>query len=336
MGASRREAVAAEMRRKSFLQIGVVALVLLPAWSGASSSGLFGLPADLESGTAQGTGASPTQPSAATSTDAGTGVGIVDAHASAAPDPTEDGGDVATSILPDGGEAEDASNAASDAGAPAVPGPLPGKAASMVDDGSWPSPNASILPQCGRSGSWRVANDGASAQTPLEGVPFGAFLTDTPPNGVTGYVRTWGSLSGTTTGTSAQPHWGADVGFDLDTAAGTAQPYDLQATGYQGLSFWVRIGATNQLSAIVFDVPTSQTVHDTDGAFHGYTFTAPGPGTWTQISVPFTSLVQPLWTPPSEIVPFDPSSAISVEWNFDSLTTPGLIFDVAIGDVELW
>jgi hypothetical protein len=181
-----------------------------------------------------------------------------------------------------------------------------------------------------------VANDGVSAQTPLAVAPFGAFLTDTPPNGVAGYVRTWGNLSGTTTGTSAQPHWGALIGFDLDSLTGTAQPYDLQATGYHGFSFWIRIGATNQLSSIVFDVPTSETVQDSDGAFHGFTFTAPGPGAWTKISVPFTSLAQPTWTPASEIVAFDSSSAISVDWNFDSLTTPGLIFDVAIGDVELW
>jgi hypothetical protein len=261
----------------------------------------------------------------------------VDASGSLPSEPSADAGDIATNVLPDAGGGEDASGAMEgDSAVFAAPPPLPGKLASVIDDGSWPGLNASILPQCGRSGTWRVANDGVSAQTPLADVPFGAFLTDTPPNGVTGYVRTWGSLSGTTTETSAQPHWGADIGFDLDAASGTAQPYDLRATEYQGLSFWVRIGATNQLSSIVFNVPTSQTLHDSDGAFHGFTFTAPGPGTWTKVSVPFASLVQPAWTPATEIVAFDPSAAISVEWNFDSLTTPGLIFDVAIGDVELW
>jgi hypothetical protein len=86
----------------------------------------------------------------------------------------------------------------------------------------------------------------------------------------------------------------------------------------------------------VFDVPTSETVQDSDGAFHSFTFTAPQPEAWTQISVPFASLVQPSWTPTTEVVAFDPSSAISVEWNFDSIASPGLIFDVSIGDVELW
>jgi hypothetical protein len=324
----------AETLRAPFMRIGVLAFALLPACSGAPSSGLFGLPPDLQSGTAQGSGTSSTQQSAATGNDSGTGVAAADASTS--PDPSDDAGDAATTVLPDAGDDGDLWDAGSDAGASAAVCPLPGKAASMIDDGSWPSPNASILPQCGRSGSWRVANDGVSAQTPLEGAPFGAFLTDTPPNGVTGYVRTWGSLSGTTTGTSAQPHWGALIGFDLDALTGTPQPYDLQATGYQGFSFWMRIGATNQLSSIVFDVPTSDTVNDSDGAFHAFTFTPPGPGAWAKISVPFTGLAQPWWTPANEIVAFDPSSAISVEWNFDSITTPGLIFDVSIGDVELW
>jgi hypothetical protein len=230
----------------------------------------------------------------------------------------------------------EAGNPGGDADTPAVVCPLQGKSASMVDDGSWPSPNASILPQCGRFGSWRVANDGASVQTPLAGAPFGPFLTETPPSGVVGYVRTWGTLSGTTTGVTTQPHWGALIGFDLSSSTGTAEPYDLQSAGYQGFSFWVRIGTTNQLASIVFDVPTSQTVHDSDGAFHSFTFTPPGPGAWTKISVPFTSLAQPWWTPANEIVAFDPSSAISVDWNFDSISTPGLIFDISIGDIELW
>jgi hypothetical protein len=179
-------------------------------------------------------------------------------------------------------------------------------------------------------------NDGTSTQFPLAGGPFGPFASVTPPSGAKGYVRTWGTLAPVATETLDDPHWGAEIGFDLDAPGGTPVPYDLSASGYQGFTFWVRTGTTNQLTPIWFDVPTRDTISYTDGAFHSFAFAAPAPGVWTQITVPFTSLTQPTWTPAAERVAFDPTAAISVQWNFDSAASASVAYDVSIGDVELW
>ena len=228
---------------------------------------------------------------------------------------------------------------ASDAAPAPPPGtcPIAGEEPNVIDDGSWPGQNATIVPQCGRSGGWFAINDGASGQVPAANAPFGPFLTDTPPNGAKGYVRTWGTLSLTSTETKAQPHWGAEIGFDLDDdATGNPQPYDLRAASYSGISFWVRIGPGNQVTPLWFDVPNQATSALSDGAYHSYSFPAPSEGVWTKVTVPFTSLVQPSWTPASERYAFDPTTAETIQWNFDSAAAQALDFDVAIGDVELW
>ncbi len=206
----------------------------------------------------------------------------------------------------------------------------------MIDDGSWPSPNATILPQCGRAGDWFVFNDGVSTQTPAAGAPFGPFLTATPPNQVTGYVRTRGTLSVAATATAAQPHWGGGLGFDLHAENGAAVPYDVGSLGDHGFSFWVRVTAKNKIPSVHFYVQTAQTAGYADGAYYGYVFDVPPRGAWTKVSVAFTALVQPSWTPPAEHVPFDPTAVTGLQWSFESGAKQALAFDVAIGDVELW
>ena len=195
--------------------------------------------------------------------------------------------------------------------------PIAGEAPTMIDDGSWPGENATILPQCGRNGGWYVFNDGASVQSPALTGPFGPFLTDSPPNGASGYVRTWGTLSEASTSTSSQSHWGAGFGFDLDdNPDGTALPYSLEA--YQGFSFWFRTGQNNQITSIQFSVPTSQTVSYADGAYYGFAFSAPTAGAWVKVTVPFTIMTQPSGTPKSEVVPFDATAVLTLQWSFSS------------------
>jgi hypothetical protein len=211
--------------------------------------------------------------------------------------------------------------------------PLANESVTTIDDGSWPAANASILPQCGRTGAWYVFNDGASDQSPNANGPFGPFLTSKPPSRSTGYVRTWGNLSEVSTGTPSSPHWGAGFGFDLDNT-GTALPYDVSS--YQGFSFWVRTGSSNQIPSTRFSVPTSETVSYADGAYHGFTFPAPAEGVWTEVNVPFTSLTQPSWTLPSEEVTFDQTAVLTLQWNFSSGGSEVLGFDVEIGEIEFF
>jgi hypothetical protein len=279
-------------------------------------------------------------PSNATMEPPSTSSPTTDAGGGGAPPSAPDSGTVVDSAPPpppiqDSGPPLDAggpSDQPIDAGPNANVCPLAGESATTIDDGSWPGPNASILPQCGRTGSWYVFNDGASDQTPNANGPFGPFLTSKPPSRATGYVRTWGNLSEASTGTSSSPHWGAGFGLDLDNT-GTALPYDVSS--YKGFSFWVRTGSSNQLQSIRFNVPTSETVSNADGAYNGFSFSTPAPGSWTKVSVPFTSLTIPSWALPSEEVPFDPTAVLTLQWNFSSGSDEVLGFDVEIGEIEL-
>jgi hypothetical protein len=200
-----------------------------------------------------------------------------------------------------------------------------------------PGPNAGIVQQCGRIGNWYTFNDGDSKQSPSATGPFGPFLTAAPPSGVSGYVRTWGTLSSAATGTPGKPHWGAGFGFDLaDAADGTALPYDLKLLGYQGFSFWVRTETGNQLPTIVFQVITSETTTLADGAYPSFTLPSPAPGAWTKVIVPFTKLAQPVWTPPTERSAFDAATVETLQWSFNAGAQQEFGFDVEIGDVELF
>jgi hypothetical protein len=121
-----------------------------------------------------------------------------------------------------------------------------------------------------------------------------------------------------------------------DAPDGTPRPYDLRSPGYQGFSFWLRTGTNNQLPSIVLQVITSQTASFADGAYHGFSSPAPAAGTWTKVSVPFTKLTQPSWTPAAERVAFDPAEVETVQWSLNSGAQQALGFDVEIGGVELW
>jgi hypothetical protein len=308
---------------------------LLLACSGAAPSDLFAGSLGTTSPTSASSGGAATGGSAPSSAhDAGS----VDASAPVSSPPPETPSDDAGPVAPPQLPVADAAPAPGDADAGATEAvcPLAGEAATMIDDGSWPGPNASILPQCGRTGSWYVFNDGASKQSPSEAGAFGPFLTASPPNQVTGYVRTFGTLSEARTGTTAAPHWGAGIGFDLDDAGNATLPYDLKSSAYQGFSFWVRTGTTNQVASIVFAVPTAQTASYVSGAYHETTFAAPAAGVWTKVTVPFSTLLQPSWTVAAERVAFDTSAVETLQWNFDPGAAQALGFDVSIGDVELW
>jgi hypothetical protein len=214
--------------------------------------------------------------------------------------------------------------------------PIAGESANVIDDGSSAGSDAQILSQCGRGGPWYSFNDGASTQSPSPSGSFGPFLTTNPPAQAHGYVRTWGTLSVGVTGFPGQSHWGAGIGFDINSASGTSDPYDATAGGYQGLSFWILAGSANKVTTLQFLVPTSETAAYTDGAYHAFTVNVPAPGAWTKVTIAFTSLAQPPWTVVNERVPFDASAIVTLQWNLSPADRQALPFEVSIGDVELW
>src|SRR4029077_6414978 len=112
---------------------------------------------------------------------------------------------------------------------------------------------------------------------------------------------------------------GAGVGFDLaDASDATPRPYDVRSQGYQGFSFWLRTRPGTQTPATSFQVLTSQTASYADGAYHAFSFPTPAASSWTKVSVPFTRLMQPPWTAPSERVAFDPTALLTLQWSFNS------------------
>jgi hypothetical protein len=174
-------------------------------------------------------------------------------------------------------------------------------------------------------GNWYVTNDGLSTQTPAAGGSFGPFATSGPPTGSAGYVHTFGTLAANTV-TGA---WGCDVGFYLSGTTGS-----FSANGYSGVSFWVKPGSTNAVTSYYFEVPTTQTVAYTDGAFAMVTLTMPPAGVWTKVQVPWDTLAPALWAKTTEQVAFDPTAMVAMQWEVASGATQEE-FDVSIGGIDL-
>jgi hypothetical protein len=205
--------------------------------------------------------------------------------------------------------------------------PLRGKALTMIDDGSEAVPSAAILPQCGRVGAWYTFHDSTSTQTPATGASF-PFSTSSPPNGVAGYVDTYGTLSNAAA-------YGAGLGFYLNAPTSTPEDYDATAQAYTGISFWIRVGSSPSTQpAILLEVLDAGTQPTANGLyFHQAQISPPPQGAWTKYSYKWSDLHQPVTTEPSLQV----KRLRAVAWQLNG-TSPGTNtaqpYDVAIGDVE--
>ena len=146
----------------------IVPLALI-ACSGSDPSELFLSPSNA---TMEPSSAAPTTDAGIPGTPGSADSGVVDA--SSPPSSLDSGPAVDASgwaaDAPDSGLPVDQPN---DSGPAPTVCPLAGEAVTTIDDGSWPGANASILPQCGRTGAWYVFNDGASDQSPNAAGPFG-------------------------------------------------------------------------------------------------------------------------------------------------------------------
>ncbi len=196
--------------------------------------------------------------------------------------------------------------------------PLPGKAVTMIDDGSEGDTMGEILQQCGRQGYWYTFHDGGT-QTPAQGAPV-PIVTTNPPNGVTGYVETTGTLGSD-----------AALGFSFLYLGGT-QNYDATQQHYTGLSFWMlsAYAPANQ-PEILLQVPDAETAPTPSyTTFFGVQIPAPPQGVWTKYSYAWTDLHQI----DSTETGLDLQKLQDVQWEFKATSPSTMPFDIAIGDVE--
>ena len=290
---------------------GVALPLALTACSGAATSDLF------------------TTPPASTATGQSSPPQTIDAGEAAAPDsgarpsippppPPDDAGPGAPPPTPDSGPPPvDQPNDAAPSGSRV---PARGRPRRQIDDGSWPGDNASIPSRsAGASGAGDVFNDGASVQSPAAAGPFGPFLTQKPPNGTAGYVRTVGpSLSESSAWDIDRASLGSGASdFDLDESPmrNSGSRVRRQCRGLRGILFLGPHGRHEQ-----DPVDSVQRSDDRDGVAPRRriprSVPVPAPeaaGTWTKVSVvAFTSLTQPSWTLPSEELPFDVTSVLTL------------------------
>jgi hypothetical protein len=227
----------------------------------------------------------------------------------------------------DGGDGGDGRIDAGDAGGGGDGGgscPLPGKALTMIDDGSELAP-ASILGQCGRSGPWFTFHDPTSSQTPAAGAPV-PITTSNTPNGVAGYVETTGVLSNSS-------YYGAGIGFNLNNPGTTPQSYS--ASTYSGISFWIRIAESGSAQPVVlFQVIDVHTAPYNNGNYYHVAYPGnPPANVWTKYSFTWSQLHQNTVTEAS----VDTSALVTVQWQLNgSAPTTGTPqpFDFAVGDIE--
>ncbi len=205
--------------------------------------------------------------------------------------------------------------------------PLPGKSVTMIDDGSEAGTSSGILKQCGRVGGWYTFADPTSTQVPAAGAAV-PFSTTDPPNGVTGYIETSGTLSNAAL-------FGAGLGVDLYAPAGIPEDYDATQESYTGISFWVSTdSAPASQPVIIFQVLDAATAPEENGEYYFSIQIPPPPqGVWTKYSYTWSQLRQQI----SSETALDVQALRALQWQFNGAfpdTDTPQPFDVSIGDIE--
>jgi hypothetical protein len=152
-----------------------------------------------------------------------------------------------------------------------------------------------------------------------------AYETTDPPPGAVGYLGIGGSLAPATT-----TAWGAAIGFLLYS---TGVNYWYDASGYSGVSFWMKPSATSTATAYQFAVLTSATLGYSDGAYAMIARDMPPAGVWTNVQVRWTDLAPAPWATATEMIPFKPSTVTGMQWTFPSGPTEEP-FDISIGGID--
>jgi hypothetical protein len=195
----------------------------------------------------------------------------------------------------------------------------------MIDD--MEANTGSILTAHGRVGAWYIYNDATSgAVEHPAGTPFADTLLN-PPRGTSLYAARMDG-SGFTT-------WGAGMGFnfhDPGDGDGGSSKTTYDASGYTGVTFWAKAGATST-GALRVNISTKDTdpaggvcapadkCNDHFGASLSIT------ADWSQQTIMFSDLAQLGW---GQSVPkFDPTQVYAMQFQVGKGTT----FDITIDDV---
>jgi len=182
--------------------------------------------------------------------------------------------------------------------------------------------DGSIIMQNGRIGAWFTYNDmsAGGAQVP----PMGAAFVPTMIPGGNGM-----SLLAAHTNGSGFSNWGAGMGFDLNNdGVNPKKTYNVSA--FAGITFWAKGSPMIRFKVLVAaTVPPAQggTCMSNCGDSHGMNIGLSQ--SWTQYTVPFSSLAQEGW---GTAAVFNTSTVLSVQFSVG----PNAAFDFWIDDISFY
>lgn len=208
-------------------------------------------------------------------------------------------------------------------------GPLTGELIDDIDNESTPG---WILPHSGRTGTWFTYSDGTAGGI----VPTQAQST-TMPSLIVGMLAgpdgNATNLGAHVTGNGAASY--AGLGFNLNGGA----PSSYDATAYQGITFWGRIGGSSGFESLKFAMPDRNTssaggVCPTDassGCGDYFAKTITFTPTWTMFVIYFNQLGQAGFGLPKGLTGLDAAHVYSCQFQ----PATGTAFDIWVDDVYL-
>jgi hypothetical protein len=207
-------------------------------------------------------------------------------------------------------------------------GPLLGE---LIDDIDSETTPGWILARSMRVGTWFTYDDGtAGGIVPAPGTPSAIVMSGlAPPGGPTQH------------GAHAQGSglaMYAGMGFNLNAYSNVVSTYD--ASRYQGVLFWARVGGDSGTATVKFAIPDRNTASAggvctlTDGSTSGcgdYFATPPLTVTasWQEYVVSFDRLGRSGWGTPMSLAGLDAANVYSCQWQL----TSGPAFDLWIESV---
>jgi hypothetical protein len=256
----------------------------------------------------------------------------------ATPAPVVDaGGDATTDGATTGGDTSGALDAATDATLPGCPvdtGLV--DPTLLIDDFEDATSGVPLI--AGRTGGWYASGD---ATTTAIMKPLG----DAPPEPIPG--GRCGSRHALHVTGSGFLDWGAQVGLAMTygaNAAGVSEelPYDARARGYQGISFFARVGDTSA-TTVRFEVADEYARPEAglctpNGApevncydTFGVPLTEALSTQWKQFHIPWTGLAQQKFGLPGGPAP-DVSKLYDISFKFP----PHVVFDLWVDDITFY
>jgi hypothetical protein len=208
---------------------------------------------------------------------------------------------------------------------------------SLVDD--FEDNNSAMPAVAGRVGSWFAVGDMTTAAIMQ---PLG----DAPPEPIPG--GRCGSRHALHVTGSGFLDWGSQIGVALhagqNATSGTyeEQPYDAAARGYQGISFFARVGETSTITVrfavsdqyarpeaglCAINGTTGNSCYDTFGVPLDHELTTE----WKEFRVPWTGLSQRSFGLPGGVAP-DVSKLYDIAFTFPG----GVVFDLWIDDIRFY